>query len=135
MVFGKKKEKEEFDLDVIDKPVNLPSFPEIEEPPVQEVEPEMPVVKPKPKPVERSIEVTGLKTDKPHMFVKIDKYNEVLDRINELRKKVKEVEEDNSSLVKINTEEKAKIEELKAVTKRVKDLVDFFASTFTEVKE
>lgn len=134
MLFGRKKENEEFDLGVIDKPTRLPSFPEIEEPRAPQPVEEMPVVKPKPKPVEQPIEVTGLQTDKPHMFIKIEKYNEVLDHIDELKKTVKEIDEDNSNLTKINMEEKTRIDELRSTTKRARDLVDFFASTFTEVK-
>ena len=134
MLFGRKREDEEFDLGVIDKPTQLPSFPEIEEPRAPEPVMETPVVKPKPKPVEHQIEVTGLQTDRPHMFIKIEKYNEVLEQIDELKKTVKEIDEDNSILSKINTEERTRVDELKATTKRARDLVDFFASTFTEVK-
>lgn len=133
MLFGKKKE-EEFNLDVIDKPTDLPSFPEIEEPKVVQPPVEQPVVKKPVRVEEKPIEVTGLETAKPHMFIKIDKYKEVLDNIEELKKLIKSLEDDNTSLTKINSEEKAKVDELKSAIKRAKDLVDFFSSTFVEMK-
>ncbi len=136
MLFGKKKE-EEFNLDVIDKPTDLPSFPEIEEPKVAQptVPQPQPVVKKPTKVEEKPIEVTGLETARPHMYIKIEKYKEVLDNIEELKKLIKELEEDNASLTKINSEERSKVDELKNAIKRAKDLVDFFSSTFVEIKE
>ena len=43
-------------------------------------------------------------------------------------------EEDDETLTKINAQEKAKVDELKATVRRVKELVNFFSSTFVKMK-
>ena len=134
-LFGKKKE-EEFDIDILEKPKELPAFPEIEEPKPVAPAPVTPPVAEKPKPQKpASIELTGLETAKPHMFIKVDKYKDVINKIDNLKKTILSLEEDEQLLAKINNEEKAKVDDLRDVIKKAKELTNFFEATFVDIRE
>ena len=90
-------------------------------PPFERPEP-IPTPAPKPKPV----------AVKPHIYVKIEKYQEVMNAVAEIGKQIEETRKELESIEEMNIREKAKIEEAKAVLNKMKELINVLNGIFVE---
>jgi hypothetical protein len=69
--------------------------------------------------------------EKPHVFVRINKYKEVMDAINELHRRIQDAKKDLDDIHVINTDETAKLRESAEVILKIEDLLRYLETTFS----
>ncbi|MDD5182301.1 MAG: hypothetical protein PHC66_03965 [Candidatus Nanoarchaeia archaeon] len=69
--------------------------------------------------------------DKPHVFVRINKYKEVMDAINELHRRVQDAKKDLDDIHAINTDETSKLREAAEVILKIEDILRYLETTFS----
>ena len=106
------------------------SLPEIKpsefRPPEELIPPKLPEV-PKitvPKP--------EIPTEKPHVFIKVEKYEEVMKKLKSLADEMQNISMELNSLESMGEEERKKIEESKNLVKDMQDILHFLNETFTK---
>jgi len=114
-----------------------PEIPKIEVPKTEEVKeeqkdfklpietetPEMPV-----KPIPE------IKPIKPEVYVKLEKYRQVVDNITKLRKSLQELEDKITELKKIEGDEKEKIISSESIVERMNNMLLFLDETFSSAE-
>ena len=74
---------------------------------------------------------TRFKTEKPHVFIRINKYKEVMDSVNEFHHKLSNAKEDLEDLHGLNTEEGHKLKEAAEILLKMEDILRYLETTFT----
>ena len=72
---------------------------------------------------------------KPHIFIRVGKYREVMDAVTELHRKIGEAKEDLESINDINNQEADKLKEAAEVVLRIEDMLRYLETTFTSPEE
>lgn len=72
-----------------------------------------------------------LPTRTPHVFIRINKYQEVMESLNELHRKILSAKEDLEDLHDVNTEESSKLKNAAEIVLKMEDLLRYLESTFT----
>ena len=139
MVFGllkKSKRKEEEDLDFLEdlesakREILEPEFPkEVKQPPqIPGLEPIQP--QPLPAPAPQQLPQLQAKTESrleeresPEIYVKLDNYKKVLELLEKLKVKLKEIESIVNELKSVKESEVAKLEEIKDRLEKSKDSI------------
>jgi hypothetical protein len=70
-------------------------------------------------------------THPPHIYVRVTKYKEVMDAINELHRKIVSAKEDLEDLHDINNDESDKLKEAAEIVLKIEDLLRYLETTFT----
>ncbi len=111
-------------------------------PPFKAPEP-LPTPKPEPRGVEMRTEprmqsefgqVPRVK-DKPHIFIKIDKYKDVMGKVKDLDQKIESTKKVLSKIEDKNEEEKETMKEAIDVLMKIEKLVSYLEDTFTSTEE
>jgi hypothetical protein len=68
---------------------------------------------------------------KPHLFVKIDKYNEVIDSVQKLKSELTEIRKTLRDLEALDTESMEKLKASETITNKITELITFFEQSFT----
>ena len=86
--------------------------------------PEVPKIVPKPK--------VEIPLEKPHVFIKVEKYEEVMKRLKNLADEIQGISVELDSLESLGEEEKSKMEEAKKLVSEMEDILRFLNETFTK---
>lgn len=70
-------------------------------------------------------------THAPHIYIRVTKYKEVMDAINELHRKIVNAKEDLEDLHDLNTDESGKLKEAAEIVLKIEDLLRYLETTFT----
>jgi len=125
----KKEEEEDFleDLEGIKKEVlepepirELPKIPELKEEPTQLQPLPLPAM-PQPQKIESKVENRIAEKEAPEIYVKLDNYKKVLDLLEKLKVKFKEIESLVNELKSVKESEVSKLEEIKERLEKSKE--------------
>ena len=86
--------------------------------------PEVPKIVPKPK--------VEIPLEKPHVFIKIEKYEDVMKKLKNLADEIQGISVELNSLESLGEEEKNKIGEAKRLINEMEDIIKFLNQTFTK---
>ncbi|MCD6575931.1 MAG: hypothetical protein J7K73_02095 [Nanoarchaeota archaeon] len=134
------------------KPPTLPQLPELPKPPMLPHPPEpptelppfkapepLPIPQPKPAGVEMKIKSEFGPVPKvkgaPHIYIRIDKYKEVMNTIKELGEEIKATKQDLEEIHEISENERDKIKEAAEVLLQIEKLLSYLEKTFTSPEE
>ena len=67
----------------------------------------------------------------PHIYIRINKYKEVMEAINELHRKIVNAKEDLEEIHTINGDEASKLKETAEIVLKIEDLLRYLETTFT----
>jgi hypothetical protein len=67
----------------------------------------------------------------PHIYIRINKYKEVMEAINELHRKIVNAKEDLEEIHTINGDEAGKLKETAEIVLKIEDLLRYLETTFT----
>ncbi len=145
MFFGKKKdfpmdEKEEVLKNVPEVPKpsefrspdellppKLPDMPKADfgdvKVPPKPIPPKPPVMPPAPKIEPRVVE-------KPHVFIKVEKYKDVMRKLGELADNIQTISNELNALEAMEAQEKSKIDEAEKTIERINEIIRFLDDTF-----
>ncbi len=108
-------------------PPKLPEIPKIpKQPEFGEVK--IPKVEPVNVPVEKHFEPKII--EKPHVFIKVEKYKEVMKKLGELADNIQKISDELNTLEAMEAQEKAKIDEAENTIKRMNEIIRFLDETF-----
>ena len=134
---------EELKPPMINRPSMLPPPPKPQIPPFQPPEP-LPMPKPEPMGLEEPKEVIKPKSEfgplpkvkgMPHIYIRIDKYKEVMSTIKRLGEEIKATKEDLEEIHEISESERNKIKEAAEVLLEIEKLLSYLDKTFTTTEE
>jgi hypothetical protein len=77
-------------------------------------------------------EITSVK---PHLFVKIDKYREVVDSISKLKSELIDIRKTLRDLESLDSQSLEKLKASETITNKIGELVNFFEQSFTAPEE
>ena len=98
-------------------------------PPEELIPPKLPDVQNVPKIVPKPhIEIH----EKPHVFIKVEKYEEVMKKLKDLADEIQNISMELSALESMGEEEKGKIEDAKKLVVDMEDILKFLNETFTK---
>ncbi len=125
-------------------PMPKPGMNELPQPP-SELPPfkaPEPIPMPQPKPMGVKMEmpsefgpVPKVKGTPPHIFIRIDKYKDVIEAINNLGDEIKATKDDLEEIHEISENEKDKIKEAAEVLLKIEDLLSYLEKTFSSTDE
>jgi hypothetical protein len=105
------------------KPPAVPVSPEDDKMiPLYEPPKDVPQIKPPTKPV---------MAVKPHVFVKVDQYKEVLGSIDRIKDMLTEMKQTISDIKRFEAQESAKLQVCDSIANQITSVVEFFDKTFT----
>ena len=73
--------------------------------------------------------------EKPHMFIRVSKYKEVMEAIRKLRKNIDEAKDDLEELKALSNEEESKLKDTVHVVLEIESLLKYLEETFTSPQE
>ena len=110
-------------------PIKEMTFPKLPEPePLLQPRPE-------PKPMEVPSEPPVVRQPEPHLFVKVDKYQQVRETSRRLAERLKDLTSTLSKLEDLKKEEEAKLEVLRQTLKGMSDVATELDKTFRSARE
>ncbi len=116
---------EELELPPLEEPMEIepePEMPPEYQTPFKQQMPEIELPRPEIKPM------------RPEVFIKIDKYREIMRNVSKVKEELAEVQADMNELGKLDNEEKEKISAGQAVLDRINKMVLFLDETFTSAE-
>ena len=69
--------------------------------------------------------------EKPHVFIRVAKYKEVMTSVNELHNRIANAKKDLEDMHDINTEESRKLKEAAEILLKIEDILRYLETTFT----
>ena len=72
---------------------------------------------------------------KPHLFVKIDKYREVVDSITKLKSELNDIRKTLRDLESLDSQSMEKLKASETITNKIGELITFFEQSFTAPEE
>lgn len=153
--FGKSPEIFKSERSSIEFPKPGPEFPKPEPLQMPKPEPAAPEFKsgpglPGPPPLPKRVEKKKLPVElpeitppkrpeitsvKPHLFVKIDKYREVVDSISKLKSELNDIRKTLRDLESLDSQSMEKLKASETITNKIGELVTFFEQSFTAPEE
>lgn len=73
----------------------------------------------------------GAGMEKPHVFIRINKYKDVMDSIGELHRRIQDAKQDLEEIHGINNDESAKLKEAAEIILKIEDVLRYLETTFT----
>ncbi len=116
-----------------------PILPAPQQPPMPQPEP---LQMPKPKPM--GVEISRMPSEfgpvpkikgAPHIYIRIDKYKDVIKAIQDIGKQIKATKEDLEEIHEISESERDKIKEAAEVLLKIEKLLSYLDKTFTSLEE
>lgn len=74
-------------------------------------------------------------TTAPHIYIKISKYKEVMNAVQDLHMSIQETKQDLEDIHSIGKDEEAKLKESAAVVIKIEELLKYLETTFTRPEE
>ncbi len=134
--------------------IKLPELPEIKPPKIPDVNPPAPgpeplqMPAPRPGPINAPLQppvsppiqeirppTTALRPIKPHVYVKVSNYREIMEKLDEMSKEVGRIKNLVSEMASLTNQENLKIAAFNQVLSRIRDDLDFVEKTFTQPEE
>ncbi len=109
-------------LPEIPKPPQPMEFGEVKVPQPKPEVPELPKIEPKP--------IAPKIIEKPHVFIKVEKYKEVMKKLGELADNIQRISDELNTLEAMEAQEKARIDEAENTIKRMNEIIKFLDETF-----
>jgi hypothetical protein len=81
--------------------------------------------------LEEGIFGTGKFKAAPHIYIRVNKYQEVMEAVNDLHRKIINAKEDLEDLHQMNKEESGKLKDAAEVVLKIEDLLRYLETTFT----
>ena len=72
---------------------------------------------------------------RPHLFVKIDKYREVVDSVQKLKSELTDIKKTLRDLENLDSESIEKLKACETITNKITELITFFEQSFTAPEE
>jgi hypothetical protein len=84
---------------------------------------------------EVSIRTRTVPSGAPHIYIKISKYKEVMNAVQNLHMSIQETKQDLEDIHSIGKDEEAKLRESAAVVIKIEELLKYLETTFTRPEE